>query len=171
MPDFIVAPFLKSQEAEGVTPTLLVRHEIESYLLEPSLFERAAKLVGREITSERAKEVILSAGETMKAKAHRTCLETAKRINRFLDAERMKDPDLEEKVYKWFHELDLKSLSVIQDVFPGREVLQESLKIINDGASKNLTRGHLVACVARECMATSICGLLESFSEAKTEAG
>jgi ABC-type cobalamin/Fe3+-siderophores transport system ATPase subunit len=167
MPDFIVAAFLKSQETSGVVPTLLERHEIESYLLEPALIERAAKLIGREISTGQANDAILKAAEAMKAKARRTCVDTAKSINRHLEAEKVSESDLEEKVHKWFDSLELSSLSVIQRVFPGREMLQETLKVINVGAAKNLTRGHLVASIVREVIADEVCNLVMVVGEGK----
>jgi ABC-type cobalamin/Fe3+-siderophores transport system ATPase subunit len=165
MPDFLVSAFLKSQEVVGVQPTLLDRHEIESYLIEPALFERAAKLVGRNDNLAQATSAIQKAAEITKAKARLTCVETAKKINRFLDSEKMGEPDLEERVHKWFDSLDTTSLPIIQCIFPGKEILKETLKIINDGHQKAITRGHLVASICRECISDDICNLVKSVSD------
>jgi ABC-type cobalamin/Fe3+-siderophores transport system ATPase subunit len=168
MPTFVAERFLKSQQAEGVAACLLERHEIENYLLEPSLFERAAKLVSRELESAKVAETILTVADTMKAKARRATLETAKQINRHLEgSERMKDAELEEKVYEWFDRLDLKALPVIQCVFPGKETVQEILKVVNEGETKKITRGHLVASICPEVVASDIRELLMSVSDEK----
>jgi hypothetical protein len=167
LPDFLVGPFLKSQEEVGVLPTLLERHEIENYLLEVPLFERAAKLVGREVKAAEVNDAIRKAAENLKAKARLTCVATAKRINKFLDEDKAAEPELEEKVHKWFDELDLNSVAIIQQVFPGKEILKEALKILNEGATKNITRGGLVASIVREHIADDICELLKSVSGTK----
>ena len=121
MPDFIVNHFLRSQRGDGVAPHLLERHEIESYLLEPVLFQRAAKLVGRKVSEAQAKEAILKAAETVKAEARRKSREIAKSVNRhFVSEERWKDADLEVEVDRWFDALDLKSVEVIQRIFRGK---------------------------------------------------
>ena len=165
MPDFLVELFIKSQEGVGVIPTILARHEIESYLLEPALFNRAAKLVERSVGEEQAIEAIRKAADALKAKARLTSVATAKAANRFLNSDKLNEPDLEEKVHKWFDGLDLTSVSVIQDVFPGKEMLKEALKILNEGESKHITRGHLVASISRDCIAEEICELLKAAGE------
>src|SRR5215467_3898605 len=97
-------------------------------------------------------------------------LETAKNINRHLPAtERWNDTDLEEKVYQWFDGLDLCSLSVIKEVFPGKETLQEILKILNDGKERGITRGQLVASITAEIMPTEIRDLLVQVSSEKPQ--
>lgn len=146
MPDFLVGPFVKSQTGDGVAPHLLERHEIENYLIVPALFVKAAKRLGRKLTETQATAAILQAAEATKARARRLSLETASGINRHLvSADRWKDADLEEEVYKWFDGLDAKILDVVQRIWPGKELLKESLKLVNQGATKLITRGHLVA--------------------------
>jgi ABC-type cobalamin/Fe3+-siderophores transport system ATPase subunit len=161
MPDFIEAPFMKSQQANGVAPHLLNRHETESYLLEPALFEAAAGRLGRKITEAQGVNAILKAAGTIKAKARRASLETAKIVNRRLDsAEKLEEVDLEVRVYEWFDSLKLDSVSTIQNVFPGKETLKETLRVLNEGASKPITRGHLVASITKDTVAKDICDLL-----------
>jgi hypothetical protein len=167
MPDFVAPLFLTSQGGDGVSPHLLERHEVESYLLEPALFEAASKLIGRTITQAQARAAILKAAKGIKAKARRTSLETAKNVNRhLLPQERWKDAELEEKVYEWFDGLNLESIDVIQRVFPGKETLEETLKNLSDGTSKQLTRGHLVASISPDCVASDIRDLLFKVGEA-----
>jgi len=167
MPDFMLESFLRSQQRDGVVAHVLERHEMESYLLEPELFVLAAKLVGREITASQVADVIRKTAGDMKAKARRTSLDTAKKVNRHLEGtEHLRDGDLEEKVYEWFDRLDLQSLPVIQQVFPGKETLQLTIQALNDGTSKGMTRGHLVASIAPEVISEEIRNLLVSLSEA-----
>lgn len=167
MPDFIVKAFLNSQDGAGVTAHILQRHEIENYLLEPTLFERAAELLGRKVTETQAVEAILKAGEILKARARRKSLETARAVNRHLGAaDHLNDADLEEKVYEWFGALDLKSVDVIRRVFPGKETLQEALKILNNETQESITRGHLVASIAPDTIAQDISDLLTALGAA-----
>src|SRR5262249_53759986 len=99
----------------------------------------------------------LKAGQTVKADARRKSRETAKSVNRHLASdERWKDTELEVEVDKWFDTLDLKSVDVIQRVLPGKETVQEALKVVNDKASKQVTRGHFVASFCPEPMAQDI---------------
>jgi hypothetical protein len=171
MPDFLVAPFLKSQQQDGVGAYVLERHEIESYLVEPELFARAAGLVGRVVDAAQAEDAIRKAAVNLKPRARRQSLETARSINRHLEGlDRWNEADLEEKVYAWFDNLDLQSLSVIQQVFPGKDILKEALKIINEGANKDITRGQLVASVAAELVSQEIRDLLTSVGEEPGEA-
>lgn len=161
MPDFISTLFLHAQQADGVSASVLQRHEVESYLLEPKLIQAASKLVGRNVTEAQARRAILVAGSDLKAKACRMSLETAKSVNRHLPQnERFTDADLEEKVYEWFNGLDLDDLEVVQRISPGKETLVKTLKIINEGEAKQLTRGHLVASITADVIATDICDLL-----------
>jgi ABC-type cobalamin/Fe3+-siderophores transport system ATPase subunit len=166
MPDLIVDRFLKSQARDGVGPRLLGRHEIENYLVEPELFVRAAKWLGRKVTEAQATTAILQAAEATKARARRLSLETATGVNRHLvGPDRWKDADLEEAVYKWFDGLDPKSLDVVQRVWPGKELLQESLKILNQGATKALSRGGLVASLHATVVPDELRDLLVSTAE------
>lgn len=165
MPDFIAPVFLKAQQTDGVSAHVLDRHEVESYLLEPKLIEAAGQLVGRHVTQVQARNAILKAGDSLKAKGRRASLETAKGVSRHLPAgERLKDAELEERVYEWFDSLDLSKLEVIQRVSPGKETLAETLQILNAGHGKQLTRGHLVASISREMIASDICDLLTNFA-------
>ena len=163
MPEFIVGPFLESQKGDGVVPHLLERHEIENYLLEPVLFEKAATFVKRKVTEADGKSAILTAAQAVKADARHKSRETAKSLNRHLvDGKRWKDADLEVEVDKWFDSLDLNSVAVIQRVFPGKEALRETLKVLNNKTSKPITRGHLVASLSPEVIAQDIRDLLIS---------
>ena len=163
MPEFIVGPFLESQKGDGVVPHLLERREIENYLLEPVLFEKAATLARRKVTEAEGKSAILKAAQDFKADARRKSRETAKTLNRqLLNGKRWKDADLEVEVDKWFDSLDLNSVAVIQRVFPGKETLREVLKVLNDKTSKPITRGHLVASISPEVIAQDIRDLLIS---------
>ncbi len=167
MPDFIAESFLKSQQTEGVAPHLLARHEIESYLLEPALFSKAASLVGRKVTEAHGSDAIRKAADAVKAKARHASRDTARAVNRHLpQTERLNDSDLEEKVDSWFDKLDLKSVPTIQGVFPGKETLKEALKALNDGETKQVTRGHLVASISNEIVPEDIRSLLTSLGEA-----
>jgi ABC-type cobalamin/Fe3+-siderophores transport system ATPase subunit len=168
MPDFMVAPFEASQRSAQVTPYLLERHEIENYLLEPNLIVRASENIGRPVTSAQATEAILQAAQSLQAKARRTSLLTAKSVNRHLE-EKISEADLEEKVYEWFDALDVKELLTIQRVFPGKETLQEVFKILNNGQTKELTRGHLIMAVSPSLVASEICELLQSLGDAQPE--
>jgi Uncharacterized conserved protein len=168
MPDFVNDAFRKAQEAEGVGIQVLGRHEIESYLVEPALMSRAAELTGRKLTGHQASEAIRKAGKGLKARARRASLDTAKGVNRHLPTpDRWKDSELEEKVYEWFDGLNTESVEVIQNVFPGKELLKEVLKILNEGAEKEIRRGHLVAAISSEAIAKEICDLLTAIGEAK----
>jgi uncharacterized protein YjbI with pentapeptide repeats len=163
MPDFLVSAYLNSQKANDVVAHILARHEIENYLLEPSLIAYAAAL-GEQIVSEaQASDAILNAAELLKARARRASLETAKAINRhLLQTDRWKEDELEVKVYEWFDGLNLKSIQTVQAVFPGKEMLQETLKIVNNSVSKQITRGLLVAGIQPQFIAKDICDLLAS---------
>jgi hypothetical protein len=162
MPDFIVSLFLKAQEGDGITPHLLERHEIESYLIEPALIETAARQVGRKVTEAQAIKAVLEAAGALKAEARTVSHETAKGVNRHLEqGDQLKDKDLEIKVNAWFDGLDLTSLDVVRRVFPGRELLRETLKLVNVGSSKQITRGNLVASVSKNVVSIDLQNLLE----------
>lgn len=166
MPDFIEEVFVKSQEADGVQVALLQRHETESYLIEPKLFSLAGKRLGRRITAAHAKATILAAAKATKAKARRLSLATAIRINRHLDGvDRKGDADLEEAVYAWFDGLDVASLETIQRVWPGKELLQESLKRLNKRTTKPVTRGKLVAALEETMVPEELVQLLQKLGK------
>jgi ABC-type cobalamin/Fe3+-siderophores transport system ATPase subunit len=147
LPDFLVDAFRKSQAQDGVHPYLLERHEIESYIIEPSLFVAGAARVGKTISEEDARAAIMAAATELKAEARRMSRESAKGVNRHLgDADRKKEADLEIEVDKWFDDLDLTSLDVIQRVFPGKELLKRTLANLKaEGA--DVTRGHVIASI------------------------
>ncbi len=165
MPDFLADAFLKSQQADGVVANLLERHEIESYLLEPRLFEAAGQLIGRKVDVPSATAAILKAAGGQKAAARVQSMKTAKLINRHLDPAQP-ESSLEVKVHEWFDALDLSSLSVVQRVFPGKEMLRESLKIMNEGFPKKLTRGNLIASLKKELIPVDIRKLLAAVCSA-----
>ncbi len=156
LPDFLVDPFIKSQVQDGVYPFLLERHEIESYIVEPKLLVGAGKVVGREIAEEDARAAIMAAAGEIKAKARRMSRETAKLINRHLSgADKRNETELELEVDKWFDNLDLTSLDVIQHVFPGKELLKKTLEFLN-GGGKEITRGHVIASMNPEFVAKDL---------------
>jgi ABC-type cobalamin/Fe3+-siderophores transport system ATPase subunit len=169
MPEFLVEPFLASQQEEGVTAHLLERHEIENYLLQPALFAKAASLVGRTLSQEEAETAILAAAQELKAEARRSSLECAKLINRHLNRDRIKDDDLEIKVFKWFDELKLDDLNTVQCVFPGKELLPEALKILNNRVGKPITRGSLVASLEANFVPQDMINFLTNAAEPKTQ--
>jgi ABC-type branched-subunit amino acid transport system ATPase component len=162
MPDFIVDAFNESQGADGVAARLLGRHEIESYLIEPKLIEAAAKRLGRKVTVKAAESAILKAADNVKAEARRISKDTALRINRHLGSgkRRKKESDLEVEVNKWFDALDLTSLRVVRIVFPGKELLCETLKVLNWKGAKTITRGQLVAALEEDFIADDLKVLL-----------
>jgi ABC-type cobalamin/Fe3+-siderophores transport system ATPase subunit len=165
MPDFIVKDFLASQQGDGVFPRLLERHEIESYVIEPGLIESAAKKIGRLVTVDDCEKAIFDAAKNLKAEARRKCLETARLINRHLLApKRLEEQDLERKVYEWFDGLNLTSLQVLQNVFPGKELLKETLKILNGNKGKQITRGQVVATISGELISGELSELLKSLA-------
>ncbi|GMU63698.1 MAG: hypothetical protein AMXMBFR34_54610 [Myxococcaceae bacterium] len=160
LPDFMTADFVDSQKGDGVGVELLERHEIESYLLEPKLIEAAAKKAKRKVTAKNAEEAIFKAADALRAAARMKCRETAKGVNRHLTAKKRKEADLEVQSDEWFDKLNLKSLDVVRAVFPGKELLKESLKILNDGQSPALTMGQLVAALEAEFIADDMKKLL-----------
>ncbi|MEQ8460624.1 MAG: AAA family ATPase [Sandaracinaceae bacterium] len=146
MPDFMEEQFLESQSQDGVAPRVLGRHEIESYLIDPGLIAAARDRVGLPLEAADAESAILAAADDLKAEARRMARETARGINRHLDdGKKWKDAQLEIDVDRWFDGLDLRSLDVVRTVFPGKELLKETLKRVNDGAAKQVTRGTLIA--------------------------
>jgi ABC-type branched-subunit amino acid transport system ATPase component len=161
MPDFLVPSFLKAQTSDGIAAYLLERHEIESYLLEPSLIECAAGLLDRQMTAAAATKAIIAAADNLKAKARRTCLDTARLVSRHLPkGEHLGDVELEERVYQWFDSQDLGSLPIVQRIFPGKEMIRETLRILNEGQKRPLTRGHLVASMSKATLAPDLIDLL-----------
>ncbi|MDD5224716.1 MAG: AAA family ATPase [bacterium] len=167
MPDFIVDRFNKSQKADGVTARLLGRHEIESYLIEPKLIEATAKRIGRKVTAENAEDAILKAAERQKANARRVCLNTAHNINRHLDPSNKwkNDADLEVKTYEWFDALNLTSVDVVRVVFPGKELLKETLMILNTKGRKEITRSQLVTALDQSFVAEEIKNLFSNAAD------
>jgi ABC-type cobalamin/Fe3+-siderophores transport system ATPase subunit len=169
MPDFICEGFLDSQGAEGVRALVLNRHEIENYLLEPELLLKAGELRGREIRQETVQSAILSSAQELKARARIQSVETARLVNRHLATERkFEDTDLQERTHAWFDGLDLTDVAQIQRVFPGKELLQSVLKKLNEGQphAHIITRGHLVASLTPELVASDIRELLASVGSA-----
>jgi ABC-type cobalamin/Fe3+-siderophores transport system ATPase subunit len=163
MPDFIVTNFLASQSAEGAVPYLLGRHEIESYLIEPRLIQKAAENLGAALSLEDITSAILSAASSLKAVARGMSRKTAADINRHLPSpDRRSDSELEVAVDQWFDSLELGSLEVVQKVFPGKELLKEALKILNDSLTKKLTRGQLVASISADLIPEDLKTFLKS---------
>jgi hypothetical protein len=163
MPDFISERFLAAQTAEGVKPNLLDRHEIENYLIEPPLFQKAASVIGRELTQEKIRETILLAADALKAKARMKSLDTTKQVNRHLPAaQKLSDQEAEEKLYQWFDALDVTSVEQIQRAFPGKELLPEILKRLNEGQDRAITRGLLVASLTDDVVAPDMKELITS---------
>ncbi len=161
MPDFIVDAFVESQKGDGVAARLLKRHEIESYLLEPTLIESAAKRAGRKVTKLAAEQAILKAAADLKAEARRMSRETALGINRHISPTKRKtEAELEIEVYRWFDSLDVASLDVVRTVFPGKELLKGTLKALNESGKPALTRGHLVAAVDSKHLSDDLKALL-----------
>jgi ABC-type cobalamin/Fe3+-siderophores transport system ATPase subunit len=160
MPDFIVEPFHKAQEGEGVMAHLLKRHEIENYLLEPDLLVKAANLVGTTISADDVIAAMRSAAGDMKAEARQASLECAKLINRRID-HKLAEGELSVKVFKWFDALDLQSVEIIQDVFPGKELLPKVLAILS-GKGKQITRGHCVASLQEDLVPPDIAAFFKS---------
>jgi ABC-type cobalamin/Fe3+-siderophores transport system ATPase subunit len=163
MPDFVVDKFSESQKRDGVSARLLQRHEIESYLIEPKLIEAVAKRAGRKVTAKTAEDAILKAAQNLKAVARGMSRKTAVDINRHLDAAKKwkKDGELEVETDKWFDGLDLTSLDVVRTVFPGKELLQEALKILNTRAGKGVTRSQLIAALGEGFIAEDIKKMLK----------
>lgn len=163
MPEFMAERFLETQRGQGVRPYLLERHEIESYLLEPKLFLKAAALRGREIRLSEVSSAILTAAEALKANARIMSVKTATLVNRQLPSEKkLEDSDLQVQTHQWFDGLDLMDISQIQRVFPGKEMVKRTLDTINEGHSQKITRGNLVASLSDETVAADIRELLAS---------
>ena len=158
MPDFIVENFRKSQEKHGIKVKLLGRHEIESYLIEPSLIRKAAKRADHIISTKSIEKAILAAANSLRAEAQRMCLLTARNINRRLPKKlgKYKDKELEIKVYEWFDQLDLTSLNVVRNVFPGKELLKRTLINLNNKYNIGLTREKLVAALIKKHIASDL---------------
>ena len=162
LPDFMVEPFLKSQNTQGVRGELLHRHKIESYLLEPDLISKAAKAGGYALEPSEAEDAILKASKELKATALRLSVNTAKAINKFLESgDKYQETDIEEKVYKWFDELDADSLDVVKTHYPGKELIGETLKLLEKEKEIKLTRGKIVATIEAGLVAKEIVDLIE----------
>jgi hypothetical protein len=164
MPDFIVHDFIESQKTDGTAPYLLERHEIENYLLETDLFVAAASLVGRTISGDEARDAILAAANEMRPKARLRARQTAKDVNRHLtSAKKHEESALEVLTDDWFDQLDLSSFEVVQTVFPGKELLKESLKKLNS-QGKSITKGHLVASLKSDAVADEMKTLIAALT-------
>jgi hypothetical protein len=116
------------------------------------------------ISEDDAREAILSTAQELKAEAPRAFQECARQINRHLN-DKMKDDDLDVEVHKWFDALDLTDVSVIQRVFPGKELLPKVLQKISS-KDKTITRGHCVAALKPEYVLAEILALLKNVSQA-----
>ncbi len=162
MPDFIVDPFKESQGTDGVAARLLGRHEIESYLIEPKLINAAAKRAGRKVPVKVVEGAVLKAAGGLKAAARGMSRKTALGINKRLGPAKKwkKEADLEIETDKWFDALDLTSLDVVRTVFPGKELLQETLKVLNAKEVKAITRSQLVAALDQNFVADEMKTLL-----------
>lgn len=160
MPEFLVAPFLKAQEADGVKAHLLKRHEIENYLLEPALIVKAAALVGVTITEDAVLDAIRKQADAMKAEARQASLECAKLINRRI-ADKLEEAALSVKVFKWFDGLNTEDIATIREVFPGKELLPRVLSTLS-GNGKQITRGHCVASLDESIIAPDLKEFLRS---------
>jgi energy-coupling factor transporter ATP-binding protein EcfA2 len=162
LPDFLVDPFLDSQATEGVNARLLERHEIENYLIEPKLIAKACQQKGINVNEPEIESVILESANSVKHIAQRATLEAARLINRHLSREaKLGDSELEEQSFHWFNHLDLSSLAVIQRVFPGKELLKEVIKSINDAYSTQVTKGNVVAELTDDVVSSDIKELLQ----------
>ena len=161
LPDFLVDLYSDSQNTNDVKLEILGRHEIENYLIEPGLIRKALLGVGIDISEEELVHLILSTSEENKHVAQSMTLEISKKINRYLESDqRLSDGKLQEETLKWFNGLDLNSLPVIQKVFPGKELLHEILKAINEKYSTRITKGKLIFELEDDLIADDIKSLL-----------
>lgn len=163
MPDFLVAKYIAAQKSVGVTPWLLARHEIENYLLEPALISAAALTAGKEVSADEVRQAILDEAQLYKAEARRVSRECARTANRYVP-DKLGDVEIDVQADKWFDDLDLSSLEVIQKVFPGKELLPKVLKRIS-GDGKQVTKGNCVAAVTKEMMAADIQEMIAKLAE------
>jgi len=162
LPDFIVTSYLNSQDTQGVKAELLERHEVESYLLEPDLIARAAENSGHNLKPSEAKRMILKAAKSLKPKGLRLSVESAKSVNRHLSKDKKyKESELEEKVYAWFDGLNSASLVDVQRHYPGKELLQETLNLLQKDKGITLTKGKLVAAVKPNLISSEIIQVIE----------
>lgn len=156
MPEFMVDAFTSSQIAVGVKTFLLMRHEIENYLLEPGLIVEATKKCGASINLEKASGIIVEVAQGMKAEARQASMKSAKLVNRHLGSEKIADKELEIQVHRWFDELDVSKLETVQNIFPGKELLPKVIEVLNEELNIRISRGKLVAAITETLLAEDI---------------
>jgi len=164
MPDFMVDSYLSAQKASGITPWLLERHEIENYLLEPLLISAAAAGVGKAISADEVRQLVLSEAQALKAEARRASRECGRIVNRHLP-EKKNEAELDIETDKWFDALDLGALDVVQRVFPGKELLSKVLQKVSAGHGKQVTKGSCVAAMSKEMVSSDLQKMFSTLAE------
>jgi ABC-type cobalamin/Fe3+-siderophores transport system ATPase subunit len=164
MPDFIVDLFIKSQKSDGITPHLLKRHEIENYLIEPALVVYAIAAQGKSISESKVSDIIVKCANELKAEARQMSMDCAQIINRHLGDDKFKDKDLSLLVNRWFDNLDLANLTIIQKVFPGKELLHKVIQMLNTNFKISLTRGILISSIRESYIDKELINFLKTVS-------
>lgn len=161
LPDFMVDPYLSAQDAKGMEMMLLDRHEIENYLVDEYLIRDAMASLGVDVDVEELKELFVEAGNKLRPRAQRICLNTAKQANRFVsNDDRKKERYLEELVYEWFDGIDDSSYEEVVSVWPGKELLKEVRKMISEKYDVDVTVGRLIAVMDEDNIPDGIADLL-----------
>jgi hypothetical protein len=143
LPDFLVNDFLQSMKKTGMEVRLLERHELESYLVCPELLADASE---GKLSVDQVTQAIVTAGEALRQEARQMCRKTAKAVNRHLpDGTRRKDDALEREVDGWFDSLDGKKWDTVARIWPGKELIREIRKILNNTHSVEVRPGKLEA--------------------------
>jgi ABC-type cobalamin/Fe3+-siderophores transport system ATPase subunit len=161
MPDFIVDKFISSQSEDGIKAYLLERHEIENYLIEPSLVAAALASSGISLDTARIGEIIVESAQSLKAEARQASMKCAELVNRHLQSGKLKDKELEIEVHRWFDQLDISRVDVVQKVFPGKELLAKVIEKVNEQTGGALTRGKLVSEIEESVIAHDITDFLK----------
>jgi hypothetical protein len=123
--------------------------------------------ISRTLSEPQVKQIIISEADDLKSTARRISRETAKTVNRHLESnDRFAEKKIEEVADDWFDGLDHKDITVIQRVFPGKELLAKVLEKLNDGQEKTISTGRLIASLEEGLVPSDMKTLLQSASDA-----
>jgi hypothetical protein len=141
---------------KGMTVFVLERHEIENYLLDAKILRAALKNKGLEISLAKCRSILTDAAKGLKAytrgQIRRRCTDTNRLCGR---PESYTDAAVEADVNSWFDGLSLDERTILQ-VFPGKELLREIRRIIEESYAIDLRVKDLLDALTRDRLADDI---------------
>lgn len=133
LPDKYIGYIQKIYQDIGLNANILKRHEIENYILDSLILQKAIKCLGKEKSIQDIDTIIKQAADSIRTMVRVDIRDKAKQINRLCEKpDGMKDKQVESDVDQWFEEQDLSNVSRILEIFPGKELFREIRSILSE---------------------------------------